>query len=132
MKLGGNASGVGAFFMRFAECVDLWRSTCDASYDDTGRYVEATRRKITPNGLITEKKRKTVQGPEGEYSTGSLSFRISGKVYASNEDDVGAADIIYTDGSYWKVSSTSSEGCDTVGMAILLSDDECVDLGICR
>lgn len=118
--------------MRFADCVDIWRAGCDAVYDDTGRYIESKRKRVQTTGLITDKRRRMVQGPEGEYMTGSINFRISGKVYSSNEDDIGAADIIYTDNSFWKVSAADSERCDTVGSAILLSDDECVDLGICR
>lgn len=131
--LGGKANGIGSFFMRFAECITIYRSGCDAGYDDTGKYIEAKRKKLTDvRGIITDKKRRTVQDASGERIEGSLNYRAGCKVYASSEDDIGAADIIYTDGSFWKVMAADPEGCDTVGSAILLSDDECFDLGICR
>ena len=129
MKLGGKAHGIGAFFMRFADCITIWRASCGYATPD-GDYVEGKRAPVETKGLITDVRRRTRQGVEGEYVEGSLNFRVSGRAYESNEDDIGAADIIQHEGSFWKVMGTERCGCDTVGSAILLSDDQCYDFGI--
>ena len=132
MRLHGEAGGLGTFFMRFAKCITIMRADCSGGFDDSGRYVQSNRVKIETRGLITNVKRRLRQDASGERVEGSIDYRVSDKVYTTSEDDIGAADIIMHEGSYWRVTSASPEGCDTVGSAVLLSDDQCVDLGFCR
>lgn len=132
MRLGGNAGGVGAFFMRFAECIYIYRADCGGGWGEDGSYLRSKRAPIKSKGLLTDKKLRTVQDASGERVEGTLNYRIRGAIYHTSEDDIGDADIILSEGQFWRVTSANKEGCDTVGSAVLLSDDECVDLGISR
>ncbi|MGB0908216.1 MAG: hypothetical protein ACPGVT_12040 [Maricaulaceae bacterium] len=132
MKLGGNAGGVGAFFMRFAEAIYLYRADCGGHWGEDGTYVRARRSAMKMRGLVSEVQTRTVQDASGERLEGSLNYRIRGSVYASSEDDIGDADILFHAGRFWRVSSADTEGGDTTGSAELLSDDLCVDMGLNR
>ena len=120
--------------MRFADCIDIYRADCGGGYGEDGSYIRSMRKMVDPcqKGLITNKRIRTTQSVAGEQLEGSFNFRISGRVYSTNEDDIGDADIIFYESQFWRVTAANPEGCDTVGTAILLSDDACVDLGIDR